>query len=92
MMSSVRPTSRVTVERGSSTVTVSPSSPLAVERMTSPAGLVPTSITGSPGMRITAYRSSVTCVRSTSESTISAPRIRLSTMLASRNASESTRS
>ena len=54
MISSVRPTSRVTEERGSWTVTVSPSSPGAVALMTSPTGFVPTSMGDSPGMRITA--------------------------------------
>ena len=54
MISSVRPTSRVTEERGSCTVTVSPSSPFSVELMTWPTGLEPISIGGSLGTRITA--------------------------------------
>lgn len=91
-MSRVRPTSRVTEERGSSTTTVSPSSPVALPRITSPSGRLPTEMTGLPGIRTTAYRSFVSWSRSMSASTVPAPRSLLSTMLASRAASSSTRS
>ncbi len=60
--------------------------------MVSPSGLVPISMGGLPGMRMTAYWSLLTGLRSTSALTFSAARIRLSTMLASRTASDSTRS
>ncbi len=54
MISSVRPTSRVTVDRGSSTWTVSPSSPRVVAWMTSPVGREPTSTGALPGRVTTA--------------------------------------
>ncbi len=60
--------------------------------MTSPVGRLPTSMTGSPGMRISAYRASRICSRRNLASTDPAPSSRLSTMLASRTASRSTRS
>ncbi|CAM5728472.1 hypothetical protein SHIRM173S_03600 [Streptomyces hirsutus] len=53
MISRVRPTSRVTEERGSWTVTVSPSSPGAEALMTSPCGLSPISMGALPGRRTT---------------------------------------
>lgn len=92
MIRSVRPTSRVTAERGSWTVTVSRCSPLRVDLMTSPVGLSPMWMSGRPGISMRAYRSPVTWSLRTPALISSSPRMRLSTMLTSRTASESTRS
>ncbi len=90
MIRRVRPTSAVTAERDSSTVTVSPRSPVAEPRMTSPSGRSPIAIGSRPGMRICAYRLAPLCSARMSGLTGSPPMSRLSTMETIRSASEST--
>ncbi|CAO0835425.1 hypothetical protein SMICM17S_10402 [Streptomyces microflavus] len=64
----VRPTSRVTDERDSSTVTFSPPSPVSVARRTEPVGRSPTEMGLRPGISISAYRAGSICSASTRRS------------------------